>query len=63
MEIRVNKIPPVCVVGVRKGVGSDSYLSDDLLVRISFRIVLHINFNEWNMGQLMAFWNEVLVAL
>ena len=59
MEIRVNKIPPVCVVGVREGVGSDSYLSHGLLVWISFRIVLHINFNESNMGQLMEFWNEI----
>ena len=40
--IRVNKIPPVCVVGV----GSDPYLPHGLLVWILFRIVLHINFNE-----------------
>ena len=54
MEIRVRKVPPVCVVGVGEGVGSDPYLSHGLLVWISFRIVLHINFNELNMGQLMT---------
>ena len=27
MEIRVSKIPPVCVVGVGEGVGLDPYLS------------------------------------
>ena len=59
MESRVSKIPPVCVVGVGKGVGSDSYLSHGLLVWISFKIMIHINFNELNMGQLLTFWNEI----
>ena len=59
MEIRVKKIPPACVVGVEEGVGSDPYLSHGLLVWISFRIVLHINFYECKMGQLMTFWNEM----
>ena len=36
MEIRVSKIPPMCVVGVVEGVGSDQYLSHGLLVLISF---------------------------
>ena len=46
MEIRVSKIPPVCMVGVGEDVGSDSYLSHGLLVWISFKIMVHINFNE-----------------
>ena len=29
----------------------------------SFSVVLHINFNKCNMGQLMTLWNEILVAL
>ena len=41
-----NPHPPVCVVGVGEGVGSDPYLSHGLLVWITFRIVLHIYFNE-----------------
>ena len=59
MEIRVSQIPPVCVVGVGEGVELDPYRSHDLLVWISFRILLHFNFYERNMGQLMTFWNEI----
>ena len=64
MEIRVSNIPPVCGGGVGKGVGEYPYLSHGLLiVWISFSVVLHINFNECNTGQLMTLLNEILVAL
>ena len=36
-------------------VEAEPYLSHGLLAWISFRVVLHINFNEWHMGQLMGF--------
>ena len=60
----MSNIPPVCVVGMKKGVGAYPYPSHGLLkVWISFSVVLHIYFNECNMGQLMTLWNEILVAL
>ena len=42
-------------------VGAEPYLSHGLLIWISLRVVLHINFNEWHMGRLMRFLNVLLL--
>ena len=57
MEIRVSKFLEWWGIWV----GAELYLSHGLIVWISFRVVFHINFNEWHMGQLMKFKNVLFI--